>query len=340
MERRGLAARPHTTSASIRSNSGPKTRKNPSTIPHCSGGLRKPDACVTHRGHEGGGRLGPCFTEYCSDPPLSDDTSRVSARSGTRAAVATWPCRCVTRCTSSGPLAGSSFGTSAPHAPAMDPRYARGPSRSPRTSTHIFPRYCTDRPSTPSSIVRRRPIRAREAGFDSSTSTALTTTCRSIPVPFSYNRRPTLPAAHSRTSARSGAKSLISSAGRRRRHCAIASRFAVRPLLGPRRSRSARRGGRVREYCDDLVDLWDLHGRRHRRVGPSMPDPLAVRRVDNTNAVTQAGNAGKPQPNNAGFGVGSDHEPLTRGRDHQVGPVRHHRAPARAVDLCPFPAGR
>src|SRR3984885_8668086 len=201
----------------------------------------------------------------------SPTTPRASPRgSGMTVTFAAWP-RCAIACTSSTRWPGSSSGTGdlTPRAWSRA-RLRAARLRSRRTSSSTSSRATWIRTtSTPSSRCTSTPRSGHaRRGSTSFTCTAPTPICRSSSCRPSTTAARTSTAARSRTARASGASRCTRSArGAETRYrvregvgddCAIASRFAVDHLLGPISIQVGEDGARFVEYCDDLVDLWDL----------------------------------------------------------------------------------
>ena len=116
--------------------------------------------------------------------------------------------------------------------------------------------------------------------------------------------------------------------------CAIASRFAVDTLYGPSSIEIGEDGVRFVEHVDDLVDLWDLTVGDIAEWGQNA-GPSRFFEENHEKPYTGQVKAGRPHEQ-AGGRRGADHQPRHDGRDHPVGPVRHHRRRA-PVDLRPLP---
>ena len=319
---------------------GPKTLKNRFyQVPHCIGaGSEKPGMQAYHRGMKAEGGWGACCTEYCSIHPESDDTSRVSARIWDEGDVRNLAAM-TDRLHQFGALAGIELWYGGPHAPCMESRATpRGPSQiASDFELNIFPRYMDqDDINTVQQMYVDAAIRAREAGFD---IVYVYGAHAYLPFQFLspfYNRRTESTAGRSRTARASGAS-----------RCTRSARPSAMTARSPRASRStpARRGSiqvgedgaRFVEHCDDLVDLWDLTVGDIAEWGQNA-GAVAVLRGEPREAVHGPGQGRQPHEQAGGRGRPL-HKPGHDGRDHQVGPVRHHRRRA-AVDLRPVPAAR
>ena len=241
---------------------GPKTLKNRFyQVPHCIGaGSEKPGMQAYHRGMKAEGGWGACCTEYCSIHPESDDTSRVSARIWDDGDVRNLAAMC-DRLHQFGALAGIELWYGGPHAPCMETRATpRGPSQiASDFELNIFPRYMDqDDIDTVQQMYVDAAIRAREAGFD-----IIYVYGAHAYLPFQflspfYNRRTDEYGGSFENRARFWRESLEKVREAVGDDCAIASRFAVDHLLGPISIQVGEDGARFVEYCDDLVDLWDL----------------------------------------------------------------------------------
>ena len=241
---------------------GPKTLKNRFyQVPHCIGaGSEKPGMQAYHRGMKAEGGWGACCTEYCSIHPESDDTSRVSARIWDEGDVRNLAAMC-DRLHQFGALAGIELWYGGPHAPCMETRATpRGPSQiASDFELNIFPRYMDqDDIDTVQQMYVDAAIRAREAGFD---IVYVYGAHAYLPFQFLspfYNRRTDKYGGSFENRARFWRESLYKVREAVGDDCAIASRFAVDHLLGPTSIQVGEDGVRFVEYCDDLVDLWDL----------------------------------------------------------------------------------
>ena len=213
-----------------------------------------------HRGMKAEGGWGACCTEYCSIHPESDDTSRVSARIWDEGDVRNLAAMC-DRLHQFGALAGIELWYGGPHAPCMETRATpRGPSQiASDFELNIFPRYMDqDDIDTVQQMYVDAAIRAREAGFD---IVYVYGAHAYLPFQFLspfYNRRTDKYGGSFENRARFWRESLEKVREAVGDDCAIASRFAVDHLLGPISIQVGEDGARFVEYCDDLVDLWDL----------------------------------------------------------------------------------
>ena len=318
---------------------GPKTLKNRFyQVPHCIGaGSEKPGMQAYHRGMKAEGGWGACCTEYCSIHPESDDTSRVSARIWDEGDVRNLAAM-TDRLHQFGALAGIELWYGGPHAPCMESRATpRGPSQiASDFELNIFPRYMDqDDINTVQQMYVDAAIRAREAGFD-----IIYVYGAHAYLPFQflspfYNRRTDKYGGSFENRARFWRESLYKVREAVGDDCAIASRFAVDHLLGPISIQVGEDGARFVEYCDDLVDLWDLTVGDIAEWGQNA-GPVAVLRGEPREALHGPGQGGQPHEQ-AGGRRRPHHKPGHDGRDHQVGPVRHHRRRA-PVDLGSVPA--
>jgi dimethylamine/trimethylamine dehydrogenase len=136
----------------------------------------------------------------------------------------------------------------------------RGPSQiASDFELNIFPRYMDkDDIETVQQMYVDAAVRAREAGFD---IVYVYGAHAYLPFQFLspfYNRRTDEYGGSFENRARFWRESLYKVREAVGDDCAIASRFAVDHLLGPISIQVGEDGVRFVEYCDDLVDLWDL----------------------------------------------------------------------------------
>jgi dimethylamine/trimethylamine dehydrogenase len=136
----------------------------------------------------------------------------------------------------------------------------RGPSQiASDFELNIFPRHMDkDDIETVQQMYVDAAIRAREAGFD---IVYVYGAHAYLPFQFLspfYNRRTDEYGGSFENRARFWRESLYKVREAVGDDCAIASRFAVDHLLGPISIQVGEDGARFVEYCDDLVDLWDL----------------------------------------------------------------------------------
>ena len=89
------------------------------------------------------------------------------------------------------------------------------------------------------------------------------------------------------------------------------------------------------EYCDDLVDLWDFTVGDIAEWGQNA-GPSRFFEENHEKPYTGPGQGRQPH-RQAGRRGRAHHQPRHDGRDHQLGPVRHHRRGA-SVDLRSVPA--
>ena len=241
---------------------GPKTLKNRFyQVPHCIGaGSEKPGFQAYHRAMKAEGGWGAVCTEYCSIHPESDDTMRVSARIWDEGDVQNLAAMC-DRVHHYGCLTGIELWYGGPHAPCHESRHTpRGPSQIPsdfEINTH--PRYMDkDDIVEVQQMYVDAALRARDAGFD---IVYVYGAHAYLPFQFLspfYNRRTDEYGGSFENRARFWRETLIKVREAVGDDCAIASRFAVDHLLGPTSIQVGEDGARFVEYCDELVDLWDL----------------------------------------------------------------------------------
>jgi dimethylamine/trimethylamine dehydrogenase len=241
---------------------GPKTLKNRFyQVPHCIGaGSEKPGMQAYHRGMKAEGGWGAVCTEYCSIHPESDDSARVSARIWDEGDVRNLSVM-ADRLHQFGALAGIELWYGGAHAPCLESRHApRGPSQlASNLEPNIFPR-CMDKDDilTVQQMYVDAARRARDAGFD---IVYVHGAHSYLPFQFLspvYNRRTDEYGGSFENRARFWRETLYKVREAVSDDCAIASRFAVDHLAGPASIQVGEDGVRFVEYCDDLVDLWDL----------------------------------------------------------------------------------
>ena len=237
-----------------------------------------------------------------------------------------------------GALAGIELWYGGPHAPCMESRHnPRGPSQIPsdfEVNTH--PRYMDrDDIQLVQQIYVDAAVRARDAGFD---IVYVYGAHSYLPLQFLspfYNKRTDEYGGSFENRARfwrEGLEKVREAVGD---DCAIASRFAVDTLHGPSSIEIGEDGVRFVEHVDDLVDLWDLTVGDIAEWGQNaVPSRFFEENHEKpyTGQVKAGDHTNKPV-----VGVGRYHQPRHDGRDHRVGPVRHHRRGA-AVDLRSVPA--
>ena len=307
---------------------GPKTLEEPLLpgAPLHRRGLREARLPGLSPRGQGGGRLGRGLHRVLLDPSrVRRHASGLGADLGRRRCAQ--PLRHVrpaARASTRSP--GSSSGTAGPHAPCMESRHnPRGPSQIPsdfEVNTH--PRYMdTDDIALVQKMYVDAAVRARDAGFD---IVYVYGAHSYLPIQFLspfYNKRNDEYGGSFENRARFWKECLEQVREAVGDDCAIASRFAVDTLYGPsvdrdRRGRRAIRRARRRPGRPLGPDR-----RRHRRVGPERR-PVPLLRGEPREAVHGSGQGRRPHQQASG-GRRPDHEPRHDGRDHQLGPVRHHR---------------
>ena len=241
---------------------GPKTLKNRFyQVPHCTGvGSEKPGFQAYHRAIKAEGGWAACCTEYCSIHPESDDTSRVSARMWDDGDIRNLAVMC-DHLHHFGALAGIELWYGGPHARCMESRATpRAPSQIPSDfQINVHPRYMdADDIREVQQMYVDAALRARDAGFD---IVYVYGAHAYLPFQFLspyYNKRTDEYGGSFENRARFWRETLIKVREAVGDDCAIASRFAVDHLIGPSSIEVGEDGARFVEYCDDLVDLWDL----------------------------------------------------------------------------------
>jgi dimethylamine/trimethylamine dehydrogenase len=241
---------------------GPKILKNRFyQVPHCIGaGSERPGFQAYHRAIKAEGGWAACCTEYCSIHPEADDTSRVSARIWDDGDIRNLAAMC-DRLHHYGALAGIELWYGGPHARCMESRATpRGPSQiASDREINVHPRYMdADDIREVQQMYVDASLRARDAGFD-----IIYVYGAHAYLPFQflspfYNKRTDEYGGSFENRARFWRETLIKVREAVGDDCAIASRFAVDHLIGPVSIEVGDDGVRFVEYCDDLVDLWDL----------------------------------------------------------------------------------
>ena len=241
---------------------GPKTLKNRFyQVPHCIGaGSEKPGMQAYHRAMKAEGGWAACCTEYCSIHPESDDIHRVSARIWDEGDARNLAAMCE-RLHHFGALAGIELWYGGADAPCMESRHTpRAPSQiASEFELNTIPRYMdTDDIQQVQEMYVDGALRARDAGFD---IICLHGAHSQLPLQFLspyYNRRTDEYGGSFENRARFWKELLEKVRDAVGDDCAISSRFAVDTLKGPASIEVGEDGARFVEYCDDLVDLWDL----------------------------------------------------------------------------------
>ena len=279
-----------------------------------------------HRGMKAEGGWGACCTEYCSIHPESDDTSpRLGADLGRgRRAQPRRDVRPAARVRRAG------RDRAVVRRPARARAWSRARRRAARRRSHRTSSSTSSRATwtrTTSTTVQQMyvdaALRARDAGFD---IVYVYGAHAYLPFQFLspfYNRRTDEYGGSFENRARFWRESLYKVREAVGDDCAIASRFAVDHLLGPISIQVGEDGVRFVEYCDDLVDLWDFTvgdiAEWGQNAGPSRffeenHEKPYTGQVKAGNHTEQAGRRRR-----------AHHQPRHDGRDHQLGPVRHHR---------------
>ena len=313
---------------------GPKTLQEP-LLPGPSllgAGSRKAGDPGYHRGIKAEGGWAACCTEYCSIHPESDDTSRVSARIWDEGDVRNLAAMC-DRLHEFGALAGIEFWYGGPHAPCMESRATpRGPSQiASDFELNIYPRYMDkDDIDTVQQMYVDAALRARDAGFD---IVYVYGAHAYLPFQFLspfYNRRTDEYGGSFENRARFWREIAVQGprGGRRR----LRDRVPVRgrpPARAEARSRSAR------TVCGSwsTATIWSTCGTSPSATSPSgaRTRALTVLRGEPREAMHRPGQGRQPHQQ-GGRRRRADHQPRHDGRNHQLGPVRHHRR-RPAVDL-------
>ena len=318
---------------------GPKTLKNRFyVVPHCIGaGSDKPGGQASYRSMRAEGGWGAVCTEYCSIDPDSDDTPRVHARLWDDGDVINLR-HLTDSCHTHGALVGCEMWHGGPHAPCMDTRHVPM-SPSPFSSNFENRTY----PHEADEDDVKQLVQMYVEGAKRARAGRL---------------RPHLRLRLAQLSAAAVPLQVLQQAHRqvRRRH------REPRPLLArvprgcedrgrrqlrrrhPFRHRHHHRLGRRRNGRGRHEICRDRHPRgvdrpvgrqyfRHRRVGRGCRAVPFLQ--GEPPAALGQGSQGRGQ--RAGPHGRAYHQPRRHGRDHQVGPGRHHRC-GPALDLRPLPA--